>query len=172
MTDKTEAERLAEPPSIANLKKIAASNSTTALRNGLCAAIKWVQCLEMSLKFERAASFRDQVAELEAERDRLSAEVEALRADAGRYRWLKDLKCNSLHLERDGDHACNYMTASEWIDTQPEWFVDDDPIEVEKMRQTGTIWKLQIYPNTPVGFNVWNASTLDAAIDAAAKDKP
>ena len=75
MTDRNEALRLAEPPNIDNLKKIAASDSTTALRNALLASIKWVQHLEQSLKFEQAASFRDQVAELEAERDQLRAEL-------------------------------------------------------------------------------------------------
>lgn len=83
-----EALRLAEPPNIDNLKKIAASDSTTAIRNALLAAIKWVQHLEQSLKFEQAASFRDQVAELEAERDQLRAEVERLRVDAERMDWL------------------------------------------------------------------------------------
>lgn len=80
MTDHNEAMRLAEPPNIDNLKKIAASDSTTAIRNALLAAIKWVQHLEQSLKFEQAASFRDQVAELTAERDQLRAEVERLMA--------------------------------------------------------------------------------------------
>jgi hypothetical protein len=87
--------------------------------------------------------------------------------DAARYRWLRDLACNSLHLTRDGDHACNYMTASDWIDNTIQDFSDDDPAEVERMRAANTIWRLQVYPNTPVGFNVWHGSTLDAAIDAA-----
>ena len=76
----SEALRLAgELPSIDNLKRIAASNSPTAIQNALDNAIKWIQSLERELKFERAASFRDQIASLEAERDQLLAEVERLR---------------------------------------------------------------------------------------------
>ena len=77
-TDNSEAMRLVEPPNIENLKKIAASDSTTAIRNGLLAAIKWIQNLDQSLKFEQAASFRNQVADLEAERDEHQATATAL----------------------------------------------------------------------------------------------
>jgi len=76
----SEALRLAdELPSIDNLKRIAASDSPTAIQNGLVNAIKWIQSLERELKFERAASFRDQIASLEAERDQLRAELETER---------------------------------------------------------------------------------------------
>ncbi|EHK65953.1 hypothetical protein [Achromobacter arsenitoxydans] len=87
--------------------------------------------------------------------------------DAARYRWLRDHACNSLHLTRDGEHACNYLTAAQWIESCPEDFQDDAPEEIERMKATNTIWRLQVYPNTPVGFWVLHASTLDAAIDAA-----
>ena len=88
--------------------------------------------------------------------------------DAARYRWLRDHICNSLHLSRDGDHACNYVTAKAWIeDCAPEDFTDTATNEVERMKETNTIWRLQIYPNTPIGFNLWHGSTLDAAVDAA-----
>ena len=98
----------------------------------------------------------------------LEKEVAGLREDAERYRFLRDHKCNSLHLTRDGDHACNYVTAKEWIEEfQPDWFVDDPPDEVQKMKDTNTIWTLQIYPRTPIGFDAWNRSTLDAAVEAA-----
>jgi hypothetical protein len=91
-------------------------------------------------------------------------------ADLARYRWLRDLKCNSLTLSRDDDHACNYMTASEWIDRGPETFADVDPAELQRMRDANTIWRLQVYPHTPVGFNVWHGATAEAAIDAAMRD--
>lgn len=90
---------------------------------------------------------------------------------AAMYRWLRDNKCNSMHLTRNGDHACNYMTASQWIDENPDWFDGTSKEELEKMKETNTIWDLQIYPNTPVGFNVWRAATLDAAIRAAMSAK-
>lgn len=91
-----------------------------------------------------------------------------LKADAARYRWLRDHKCNSLHLDRDGDHASNYMTAKEWIEEgQPDWFDEESPEEIQRMKDTNTIWCLQAYPITPIGFNKWNRSTLDATIDAA-----
>ena len=105
----SEALRLAgELPSIDNLKKIAASDSPKAIQNALNNAIKWIQSLERELKFERAASFRDQVASLEAERDQLRAEVERLRPNALRYEWLRDdinsdwAICEWSHDEPDG----------------------------------------------------------------------
>lgn len=96
----------------------------------------------------------------------LRAECEALRANAERYRWLRDAKPNALHLSRNGDHACNYMTASAWIDESEEWFAETPPEEIQRMRDTDTIWELQIYPDTPIGSYTYYASTLDAAIDA------
>lgn len=91
--------------------------------------------------------------------------------DAERYRWLRDQACNQLYLTRNGDHACNYMTAAEWIEkTVPEDFADVDPMELQKMKDTNTIWQLQIYPNTPIGFNVWYGATLEAVADAAMAD--
>ena len=90
----SEALRLAdELPSIDNLKRIAASDSPTAIQNGLVNAIKWIQSLERELTFERAASFRDQIASLESERDQLRAEVERLRAGLlETARMVEDLK--------------------------------------------------------------------------------
>jgi hypothetical protein len=90
--------------------------------------------------------------------------------DARRYQWLSSLQCNSLSLSRDGDHACNYMTAAQWIESFPKDFSEDDPAEVERMKATNTIWTLQIYPDTPVGFNWWHGATAAAAIDSAMRD--
>lgn len=118
--------------------------------------------------FERHSSPDNREHAKEA-RTALQSALKAVVEDAERYQWLTTLNCNSLTLSRDDDHACNYMTASDWIDDNPDWYVDDDPGEVALMRVTNTIWRLQIYPNTPVGFNAWNASTADAAIDAARK---
>lgn len=95
------------------------------------------------------------------------AERDALRADAERYRWLRDLKCCSFTLGHNDAHAPSYMTASDWIDDNPEWFADTPDAELRRMRDSNTIWTLRVYPRTPVGFDMWCAATLDAAIDAA-----
>lgn len=93
--------------------------------------------------------------------------------DAARYRWLRDNVNNSLSLSRNDGHASNYMTAAQWIEEYAtEHFSDTSSEEIQKMKDTNTIWSLQIYPNTPIGFNVWHASTLDAVIDEAADPKP
>jgi hypothetical protein len=91
--------------------------------------------------------------------------------DAGRWKWLASLKCNQFYLERDGDHACNYMTAAQWIEMDHnDDFARVPADEVERMKATNTIWKLQIYPNTPVGFDVWYGASAEAVIDAAMRD--
>lgn len=90
-------------------------------------------------------------------------------ADAKRrYQWICTLKCSSLSISRDEDHASNYTTASDWIDNvMPELFDGVDPDELQRMRDTNTIWSVQVYPDTPVGSYVAHGATLDAAIDAA-----
>jgi len=97
----------------------------------------------------------------------LVKEVEALRADAERWRWLRDLKCCSMTVSRNEGHAPNYMDLSEWIASQPELYADVKVEELERMKAAGEDWAVQIYPHTPIGFAVYHGATLDAAIDAA-----
>ncbi len=89
--------------------------------------------------------------------------------DAKRYRYLRDLDCNHFYLTKNADHAPNYMTANEYIESShgDEWMKGTNPAEIQRMKDTNTIWCLQVYPLTPIGFNVWNAATLDSAIDSA-----
>lgn len=95
-----------------------------------------------------------------------AARIQELEKDAKRYRWLRDHKCNSLLLSRD-DHASNYVSASEWIDQTRDWYDEVPAEELQRMRDENTIWALQIYPDTPIGFCWWHGASLDAAIDAA-----
>jgi hypothetical protein len=93
--------------------------------------------------------------------------------DAVRYRWLRDAKPNQLHLTRN-EHACNYWSAAEEIDTSPKTFQDEPEAAIQAMKDADVIWRLQIYPHTPVGFYWMHRATLDDLIDAAmtAEDSP
>lgn len=95
----------------------------------------------------------------------------SMRKDADRYRWFRDQKPNSLNLGRNSDHSSNYMQASEWIEQNPEWFDGTPEVDMAKMAETNTIWQLQIYPNTPVGFYVYCRSSLDDLIDAVMSEE-
>lgn len=86
--------------------------------------------------------------------------------DAARYRWLRDIRCNNLTVSYNDQAAC-YITAQQRIESQPEWFSDDTPESRAAMSAANSIWTVQIYPDTPVGFNAYNGATLDAAIDRA-----
>ena len=86
--------------------------------------------------------------------------------DAARYRWLRDIQCNSVTVSYN-DHAANYITAAQEIEENKEWFKGGSAIELEKMAAANSIWTVQIYPDTPVGFCAYNAATLDTVIDAA-----
>lgn len=95
----------------------------------------------------------------------------SIQKDAARYRWLRDGKPNALHLTYNGDHASSYRTAKEWIEVDmPEWFKDEPAGALEAMKATNTIWALQVYPDTPVGFVHANRATLDELIDLAMAD--
>ena len=90
------------------------------------------------------------------------------RKDAERHRWLSGLKCNHFHLTLNDDNACNYCTAEEWIERHaPEEFAEVDPTELQKMKDTNTIWCLHIYPHTPNGSYTFYAATMGAVIDEA-----
>jgi len=85
------------------------------------------------------------------------------------YEWLAQLKCNSLSVHRN-DQAANYLTAAQEIEQEPEHFFDTPPALIEEMKATNTIWWLQIYPNTPIGFSAWYGPTLDSVIEQARAD--
>lgn len=66
------------------------------------------------------------------------------------------------------DFAGSYQTAAQWIadeegrgDTYYEWA---GPDEREKALLTGSVWIVQWYPDTPVGFYAVAASTFEAAM--------
>lgn len=87
---------------------------------------------------------------------------------AERFKWLATFKCNHYHLTRDDEHAPNYVSAKEWIEEfQPKDFTDVDPVELQAMKDTDTIWCLHVYPHTPVGFHHWYGATLESVIDQA-----
>jgi len=94
-------------------------------------------------------------------------ELRAMLASSDRLQWLSTLKANSFSLGRDDENACNYMTAAQWIEEYPDSFEDCTPEEIQAMKDTNTIWSLQIYEHTPIGFYKWHGPTAESVIDAA-----
>ena len=87
------------------------------------------------------------------------------------YEWLATLKCNHFSLSRNEDNAANYASVKEWIEEfVPDEFEDVPPAELHAMKETDTMWRLQVYPSTPVGFCVWYGATLDSVIAQARVD--
>lgn len=77
---------------------------------------------------------------------------------------------SSLHITCN-DHKTNCQTAKEAIE-EGQWFSPDDfvsPEEMQKSIATNTIWSLQWYPHTPVGFCVLYASSFQAILDHMAR---
>lgn len=94
------------------------------------------------------------------EREKI-AEIEAL------LRSLLQGKFSSLTIGFNDDHACNYQTAAEWdeyeagADSRLEWVSE---IERERARSENSVWSIQWYPDTPIGFHALAASSLSALI--------
>lgn len=87
--------------------------------------------------------------------------------DAARYRFLRDMKPNSYTLSYNDGHKPNYMSVEEWIASSHGMYDEITDETRQKMIDTDTIWTLQIYPNTPIGFNWYHGATMNEAIDAA-----
>ena len=90
------------------------------------------------------------------------------------FAWLAALKCNSFSLSRNDEHACNYMTAKQWIEDLGEEsnYKDVDPAELAVMKETDTIWRLQVYVATPMSFVVWYGASMESVVSKAMKDWP
>jgi hypothetical protein len=78
--------------------------------------------------------------------------------------WLPKHKCG-LHLMHN-DHINIYMTIEE--NYNKDQFVSE--AEWEKAIRTNNVWCLEWYPETPIGFHVICASSLEA-IEQAVKEK-
>ena len=86
---------------------------------------------------------------------------------------------SSLTVGFNDDHACSYATAQRWHD---EWGFyganrDNDRIdwasEAERLKaiKENSVWTIQWYPDTPVGFHCVGASTFEAAARYALEHK-
>jgi hypothetical protein len=81
---------------------------------------------------------------------------------------------SSLTIGFNDDHASNYVTAEGWRDEYGFYSGDERDIitwasdeERAKAIQENSVWTIQWYPNTPVGFCCVGASTLRAAVGFA-----
>ena len=82
--------------------------------------------------------------------------------------WLPKHKCG-LYLTHN-EHRDLYESAEEWIENRN--FEDDfvSPEEMQKAIQEDSVWRLQWYPETPVGFCSVAAASLEA-IEQAIRER-
>lgn len=67
------------------------------------------------------------------------------------------------------EHKSIYQSAEQWLENQAafgpvDWFVSD--AERERAIAMDSIWVLQWYPSTPIGFHRLAASSLEALLEA------
>lgn len=78
---------------------------------------------------------------------------------------------SALTISFNDEHACNYVSAQGWHDEWGmygggsetdciQWASED---ERQKAIRDNSVWTIQWYPNTPVGFYCVGASTFEAA---------
>jgi len=73
------------------------------------------------------------------------------------------------------DHHSSYEDAKEWwADEIERWGRSDSNWvsleEKDKALDTDSVWMLQVYPNSPVGFNIYFASSLQALLEYVSKN--
>lgn len=80
----------------------------------------------------------------------------------------------SLHIDHN-QHKAYYEKIEDYIrDIEQNRRVTDEdwatPTSKERCLKNDTIWELQWYPNTPVGFNIVYGATLEECIKKANED--
>ena len=90
-----------------------------------------------------------------------------------RWEFLATWNPNQLHLDRN-PHSVNYEPVESWfehtVDNDNPWCEPLDG-EREKIVATRSLWTLQVYPSTPIGFYAVCASSLEALVDWAMEQK-
>lgn len=80
---------------------------------------------------------------------------------------------STLHIDFN-EFKSGYQTAAQAIQENFNGWFDDDsfvsPEEKQRCIDTNTIWGIQWYPHTPVGFHKVLASTLEAAVAAVLRE--
>ena len=77
---------------------------------------------------------------------------------------------SSLTIAFNDEHACNYVTAQKYADEFGEYAVDrgwPSVDEREKALRENSVWSIQWYPKTPIGFYRVYASTFETAFQHA-----
>ena len=79
----------------------------------------------------------------------------------------------SLHLTHN-EHKSYYQTVEQSIKGQDHGYLEDDWVSKEQMQlaiDTNECWYIQWYPDTPIGFCVASAATLEALLDYLQKSE-
>ena len=76
--------------------------------------------------------------------------------------FIKKHKPLNLYIEYN-DHKSSYETVEEYILERD--IKDEEIIDKEECIKNDTIYSLQIYPITPIGFYIIYASSLEKAIE-------
>ena len=82
-------------------------------------------------------------------------------------------KFSCLIIGFNDEHAINYASAQTYADEYGQYPNDDSwpsPDEREKALKENSVWSIQWYPETPVGFCRVYASTFEAAAKYALSD--
>lgn len=84
-----------------------------------------------------------------------------------RYHILTHLNCHSFHLTYC-EHKDYYLSVEDYL--RDESCTDQIPSDVrERMIDKNVIWRLQIYPRTPIVFSVLYGDTLDCILEQLAE---
>lgn len=90
--------------------------------------------------------------------------IEAMEAG---LRSLLNGEHSSLSLSLNELNGPNYQTVEEWLRDEPQDDADwVNAEEREKAIRTNSVWRLQWYPDTPVGFQAVQASSLSELFGA------
>lgn len=90
-----------------------------------------------------------------------------------KLRGLLSGEFSSLSLSFNDIQAPNYETAKQFF-VEGEQLDSDwtSPEERGAALRDNSVWRLQWYPHTPVGFNCYQASSLEAIFEALEADPP
>lgn len=91
--------------------------------------------------------------------------------NAERFEFLAKLHaCNHVCLGHNENKA-SYMTAKQEIESHTAFYKGVPRETLLAMIEADSIWALQVYPETPVGFFVFHGPTLESVIDEAWEER-